>query len=413
MVSSDALPAALLHGVRVVSFGSFVAGNICALMLAELGADVVKIESKDRPEALRAFDTPDQQEVFEPSGVRTTALFAGLTRSTRSVCIDMSDGAGRETFRALVERADVLLENLGPGTMDGWECSYGELQGRNPRLVMVSISGYGRTGPLAGYRAYASNINNYLGLTAAWAPDGVHFDFVAGIHAASAVVAALAQVDQGTPGVFIDMAQSETGAALMAPLYLDFLANGREWSAAANEVPGALFSGVIKCRGADGWLAIELEDAGDWEVICRLLDRDDLSLGEGAVAAELRQALRGAIEDWAASLTPFQAAHKLQRAGLAAGPVQNSEDLWRDIQFRTRRSFVEVCHPDIGRVEYPDSPGRLSRTPAAVKFRGPRLGEHTGTVLGEWLGWGEAEVTQLQQGGAIWQAPLPPRPAPA
>ena len=94
---------------------------------------------------------------------------------------------------------------------------------------MISISGYGRSGPLSTFRAYASNINNYLGLTSAWALDGTHFDFVAGIHGASAVVAALAEVDRGAPGVFIDMAQTETGAAIMAPLYLDFLANRREW----------------------------------------------------------------------------------------------------------------------------------------------------------------------------------------
>jgi crotonobetainyl-CoA:carnitine CoA-transferase CaiB-like acyl-CoA transferase len=216
-------------------------------------------------------------------------------------------------------------------------------------------------------------------------------------------VAALAAVDQGAPGVFIDMAQTETGAALMAPLYVDFLANGREFEAGPNEVPGALFSGVVKCLGADGWVALELEDAGDWEVICRFLARDDLRLTEGAVTAGQREALRDAIQSWAGTLTPFQVSHKLQRAGLAVGPVQDSEDLWRDIQLRSRGSFVEVCHPDIGRLEYPDSPSRLSRTPGSVKSRGPRLGEHTRTVLAEWLGIGEAQMAKLEQGGAVWQ----------
>ncbi len=210
-----------LADVRVLSFGSFVAGNICALMLAELGADVVKIEARERPEALRAYDTPEQAQVFEPSGIRTTALFAGMTRSLRSAGIDMTSEAGREAFRRLVEQADVVAENLGPGTMESWGCSFADLRVRNPHLVMLSISGYGRSGPLASFRAYASNISNYLGLTSAWAPDGIHFDFVGGIHGACAVVAALGAVDRGAPGVFIDMAQTEAGAAVLAPLYLE------------------------------------------------------------------------------------------------------------------------------------------------------------------------------------------------
>lgn len=402
MASSEPVPEGLLSGVRVLSLGTFVAGNICPLLLAELGADVVKVESRERPEALRSYDTPDQAEVFEPSGVRTTALFAGMTRNMRSVCIEMKSPAGGDAFRRLVEQADVVIENMGPGKMESWGCSFEELRSHNPRLVLVSISGYGRTGPMAGYRAYASNINNYVGLTEAWALDGTHFDFVAGVHGASAVVAGLAQVDRGAPGVYIDLAQTESGAALMAPLYLDFLANGREWCAEPNEVPGALFSGVIPCEGTDAWVAIELEDAADWESLFGLLGREDLKLGD-AGASPSRHALRQALEVWAGALTPLQAALQLQRAGLAAGPVQNSEDLWRDAQLRSRASFVDIVHPDIGQVEYPGSPSRLSMTPGHVTHRGPRLGEHTRVVFSQWSEMSEADVGELEKIGAVWQ----------
>ena len=403
MDSSDSMPSSPLQGVRVLSFGTFVAGNICALMLAELGADVLKVESRENPEALRSYASPDQDELFEPSGVRTTALFAGLTRSIRSVCVDMKMERGRELGRALAGRADVVIENLGPGTLESWGCAYDDLRERNSRLVMVSISGYGRSGPLAGFRAYASNINNYLGLTDAWAFDGIHFDFVAGIQGASAVVAGLAEVDKGIPGVFFDLAQYEAGAAIMAPLYLDFLANGREWSAGPNEVPGALLSGVFMCRGDDRWVALELEDASDWDALCRYLGRSDLLLHGAAVSAFGRQEARRAIEAWASGLTPLQAAKKLQSVGLAAGPVQDSEDLWRDPQHRSRACLVEVSHPDIGTIEYPVSPNRLSGMPGGVKSRGPRLGEHTGTVIIEWLGYDEGTVADLQRSAAIWQ----------
>jgi crotonobetainyl-CoA:carnitine CoA-transferase CaiB-like acyl-CoA transferase len=403
MDSSEAHPSTRpLASIRVLSFGSFVAGNICALMLADLGADVVKIEARDRPEALRSYDTPDQAPRFEPSGVRTTALFAGMTRGLRSACVDMASDRGRDTFRRLAGQADVVVENLGPGTMESWGCSFAELIVDNPRLVVLSISGYGRTGPMANFRAYASNINNYLGLTSAWAPDGIHFDFVAGIHGACAVVAALAEAERGGVGVLVDMAQTETGAAILAPLYLDYLANGREWRAEPNEVPGSLLSGVFRCRGADAWVAVELEDERDWAAVCSFLERSDLDLGAAGPTPELLLSLRQAIRDWAGTVSPFQATVRLQKVGVAVGPVQNSEDLWRDAQLRSREAFADICHPDLGRVEYPDSPNPERATSGGVRSRGPRLGEHTTAVLSEWLGCSSSELDRLRASGAVW-----------
>jgi crotonobetainyl-CoA:carnitine CoA-transferase CaiB-like acyl-CoA transferase len=408
MGSSSAEPRHLLRGVRVLSFGSFVAGNICNVMLAELGADVVKVESRLHPEALRAYDAPDRPQVVEPSGVRTTALFAGMTRGLRSACIDMTREDGRRVFRRLAAGAHVVVENLGPGTMASWGCSFDELRSLNPHLVMLSISGYGGTGPRAGFRAYASNINNFLGLTSAWALDGIHFDFVAGTHGACAVVAALVETDRGAAGVFIDMAQTETGAAIMPALYLDYLANGREWDAGPNEVPGSLFSAVTRCLGADAWVAIELEDADDWARLCACLERPDLLLGADGVTPERRASLRQAMEGWTATVTPSQAAHALQRLGLAAGAVENGEDQWRDAQLRSRRAFVEVAHPDLGTLEYPDAPLYGGRADDGVRAGGPRLGEHTADVLREWLGCDPSEVRALLASGAAW---VPEEPA--
>jgi benzylsuccinate CoA-transferase BbsF subunit len=402
MASSSPSLRHLLRGVRVLSFGSFVAGNICSLMLAELGADVVKIESREHPEALRAYDAPHLPPVFEPSGVRTTALFAGMTRGLRSASIDMTSEGGRRALRRLAERAHVVVENLGPGTMRSWGCSFDELRLHNQGLVMLSISGYGGSGTLAGHRAYASNINNFLGLTSVWALDGIHFDFVAGTHGACAVVAALTEIDRGAPGVFIDMAQTETGAALMPDLYLDYLANGREWSAGPNEVPGSLFSAVIRCRGADAWVAVDLQDTDDWQRMCACLERADLLLGDAGVTAQKRASMRETMESWAATRTPFQAAQTWQRLGLAAGPVQDGEDLWRDAQLRSRGAYVDVTHPDLGVLEYPDSPLCPGREHEGPRDGGPRLGEHTVDVFREWLGCSETDIDGLLASAAIW-----------
>jgi crotonobetainyl-CoA:carnitine CoA-transferase CaiB-like acyl-CoA transferase len=194
----------------------------------------------------------------------------------------------------------------------------------------------------------------------------------------------------------------------MAPLYLDFLANGRAWGCGPNEVPGAMYSGVVRCLGADAWLAIELEEAGDWNTLCAYLDREDLRLADGWPTSAARSLLQSAVEEWAGQMTPLQAAIKLQHVGLAAGPVQDGEDLWRDVQLRARGAFVEVVHPDIGLVEYPGAPHRLGGSSRPSASRGPRLGEYTEAVLGEWLGLGEAEIEALRESGAVWQPSATP-----
>jgi crotonobetainyl-CoA:carnitine CoA-transferase CaiB-like acyl-CoA transferase len=401
--SSEAVSGRPLRGVRVISFGAFVAGNVCDLLLAELGADVVKIEAHERPEALRAYFSVDHPNLYEPSGTQTTVMFAGLARSARGICVNMKEPSGVDVLRRLAAASDVLIENLGPGQMEAWGCSHEALRAVNPKLVNVSISGYGRTGPISSYRAYASNISNYLGLSDLWATDGTHFDHIAAVHAASAVIAGLATTRQRREGVYIDIAQTEAGAAVMAPIYLDFLANGRDWEAGANEVPGALLSAVVACRGFDAWAAVELDDYADWNILCDTLERPDLRLDRETPSSEAGSELRTALEQWASQLTPFQCAVKLQRVGLAAAPVQTSEDLWRDPQLRSRHAYAEITHPDIGRIEYPQSPAGVATKTSNVT-RAARLGEHTRAVLVEWLGLDAAEFDELISANAIWDA---------
>ena len=241
-MSSDPGP---LAGLRVISFGTFVVGNVCATMLSDLGAEVAKIESPRRPEALRSYFSLDHPNIHEPSGIRTTNMFASLTSGQRSVSLNMDVESGRDLFRRLVTEADVVVENFSPGQMDRWGAGFATLSQRRPGLVMASLTGYGQTGRRASYRAYASNIANYLGLASSWAFDGTHFDFVGAHHAVSAILAAVESVRRGGPAVHIDLAQAETGAAVMAPLYLASINGGPAWSQAPNVVPGSALSGVF------------------------------------------------------------------------------------------------------------------------------------------------------------------------
>ena len=322
--------------LRVVTFGTFIAGNTTGLILAELGADVVKIEAFARPEVLRnpAYHYTTTA-VHEPSGIPNTPMYAGLSRSTRNISLEMNTEEGRTLFRRLVAVADVVIENFGADGMRHWGCSFEELSAINPRLVMVSLSGYGRTGPRSSYLAYATNISNFSGLTATWQfQHGTHSDYIAAVHAAVGVLGALAQVDRTGTGVFIDVAQTESLGAVMAPIYLDALNNGRDTPPTGNVVPGSLFTGAFRCQGFDRWLAIELEDASDWSTLCNILDRPDLAI-EGHADAEARRAdLADAITAWTAERSPHTAVLLLQHAGLAAGAVYDSEDIVRDPQLR-------------------------------------------------------------------------------
>jgi crotonobetainyl-CoA:carnitine CoA-transferase CaiB-like acyl-CoA transferase len=155
---------------------------------------------------------------------------------------------------------------------------------------------------------------------------------------------------------------------------------------------------VVACAGADRWLAVEAVDGADWERLCAVLE---LRASADPTAADV-EAGRAALGEWAATRTPYQAAHLLQRAGLAAAPVQDASDLARDPQLRARGFIVEIDHPDLGRIEYPGAVERTVQPGGGVKGPVPRLGEHTRQVLAQWAGIGEPEVAVLAERGAIW-----------
>ncbi|MEV7005118.1 CoA transferase [Streptosporangium sp. NPDC051022] len=403
-----ALPRATpgLAGLKVISFGTAIAGNVSAMMLAELGADVVKVESPRLPDPLRNGPlTAHIPRVFEPGGAETNARFAGYTRSCRSVALDMTDPADRERFLDLVAEADVLLDNFAFGVMEKWGIERDGLRRRHPSLVVVTVSGYGRTGEWAPYRAYGSNINAYMGLTRAWFAHGTQCDWTAVSHVLPAVVAALLDRDRTGRGCLVDLAQTEAAGAVLAPLYLAAL-NGAEEPGAdvagVSLVPGSHLATTVPAAGTDEWLAVDLEDADDWNTAAELLDRPDLRLGhrlghhlgrrlghrlgrDGPSAAE-RAALRDALADWAGRRGAPDAADALRLAGLAAAPVARVRELFEDAQLWARGGVTRTVHPDLGETLFPAPFHRMDRAGASVRWSSPRLGEHTDEVMREWLG---------------------------
>jgi benzylsuccinate CoA-transferase BbsF subunit len=266
----------------------------------------------------------------------------------------------------------------------------------NPRIVMLSLTGFGHSGPRSHYLAYGATVCSFVGLTDAWQyPSGVHFDYLSQAHGVFGVLAALAARDRTGRGTHVDLAEVETAAAVMGPMMLDYVVNGRRSVVPGNRVPGALLSEVVRCRGDDEWLAVEVEDASDWRVLAGVVGRDDLASSPAA-----SDALAGALASWAAERTAQQAMRVLQRAGLAAGAVQDGEDVVRDPQHRERHFLLEMDHPDLGVAEYAAPPHRLAKTPPTVRRPTPRLGAHTVEVLGEWLG-----MTAEDAAPYVWPRP--------
>jgi crotonobetainyl-CoA:carnitine CoA-transferase CaiB-like acyl-CoA transferase len=389
-----------LTGLRVLSFGTFVAGNSFAGMLAELGADVVKVESLQRPDPVRMRFSAEYEQVLEPSGIETTVLFGGLARSVRDLSLNMkAAGAGKILLR-LAGAADVLFENFGAGVLAGWGADWPALRAVNRQLIMVSVSGYGRTGPRGRHLAYGGNVCSFSGLTHLWGcSHGSMYDYIAGTHAAAATLAALAARDRTGEGTYIDLGQTDVAASMLASLMLDQLNGGPDPLPPGNEVPGSWLSGVYRCAGSDRWVAIEAEDARGWAALGQLAGHPSAAPDPPDESA--RTEMSEAVAKWTAELTPWQAARMAQRAGIAAAPVQGSEDIWRDPQLRWRRSIVPVAHPDLGTFEYPAPVHRMTRTPAAVRRHAPRLGQDSRAVMSEWLGMGDAEFAALVAAGVL------------
>lgn len=403
---ASAARAAPLAGTRVLSLGAFVAGNVCAQILASLGAEVVKVESPDRPEALRGEAYNDALTLaVEPSGATNTPMNAQLTWGLKNIGMDMSHAGARRAFRALAAEADIVIENFAGSVMADWGVAFDDLAGLNPRLIMISMSGYGRTGPRASYRAYASNIASFTGLTEVWWTSATFTDYIAAAHTSLAALAALSlRGDATAPGcpVFIDAAQPEAFAAMAARIYLGPLVNGKDAVAAPRAGVDMPLTHVTQCEGDDRWALLEIEDLEQWNAVCGLVGRADLAAR--AASALDHQALIDSVDKWAAKRTPRTVAHVLGRIGVPAASVATSEEVYDDAQLRSRGSLVEVHHRDLGRLVIPAVPLRAQPGGGSLPVPPARLGEHSREILERWGGFSGTEVEELIEAGAVFQS---------
>jgi len=375
-----------LDGTRVLDFTWVVAGPVTTRILADLGADVIKVERRG------SLDFGD----------RRGGLSGTLMRGKRSIMLDLNDPRGLDLARRLAAVSDVVIDNFSARVMTNLGLDYETLAALRPDIVCVRMTGFGLTGPDRDHVSYGPTLQALTGYTLLMAesdgpPAGFGYsysDLAGGNLGALAVLAALWHRRRTGRGQLVDLAQLEAVASLVGPTLLASALDGAPSAPAGNasqEASGAPH-GVYPCAGEDRWIAITVFTDEEWRAFARVTGiADDARTGNAAALDRL-------VAAWTRQQVAEEAATLLQRAGVAAGVVANAEDLCaRDPQLAARGHFVDVPTPEGRSVRIDGPPFVLSETPARVSGPGPLLGEHTDEVLATLLGMRADEIGALRE----------------
>ncbi|WP_405933120.1 CoA transferase [Streptomyces sp. NBC_00827] len=407
-VSGDSQCPAL-DGIRVLDLTWVLAGPYCTKILADHGAEVIKVESAGRPDPTRfaPFMHLSRGPHTDPN---TNGYFNEVNRNKRSIALDTRTEDGIAVLRDLVAHCDVVVENFSSTVMTKLGVGYEELRAINPGVVYVSMSGMGHTGPRNGWVSYADTVSASGGLTGltGWGPDDVvgviygHGDIVAGLQGALATVAALEHRHTSGRGQHIDLSQLEAIAAHMGTSLL----HGECARPAGNTHPSWSPQGVYRCLGADRWLALSVRDDTEWAALCEVIGRPELATDERTRTAGARRESSALVDEalgeWARTMPADAAAELLQECGVPAGAVQDGRELVEhDPQLRARGFYVRGEHPVAGAYLHEGLPIRLTRTPGGIRRAAPVLGADTDAVLGEVAGLGPEEIQRLRDSGVL------------
>jgi crotonobetainyl-CoA:carnitine CoA-transferase CaiB-like acyl-CoA transferase len=378
----------VLAGLRVVDLGVGVAGPEVGYCLAELGAEVVKIESRANLDFLRRV-------TVEPDQPDRSWTFNDASRGQKSVCLDLRTERGRALALDLCAAADVVVENNRGGVAARWGLDAASVRARNPAVVYYASQAFGQGGPLGEASAFGPLNSAFAGVTWLWNhPDAPypggsslnHPDHTAAKLAAAVILAALEHRRRTGEGQTIEMSQAESAAYLMGEVYLQAACTGRPAEQVGNAAPYAAPHGVYPCAGTERWIAIAVVSDQDWQRLraeAGWSDDPKLARVEGRLAA--RESLDARVAEWTRTHTAESLTERLQSAGVSAMLVQNGDDHRADPHLAARGALITLQHPDLGPERHINNPLRFSLTEVTPASRAPLLGEHTDAVLTRWL----------------------------
>jgi len=400
LASDSSLP---LAGIRVISFPTGIVGPALAGLLAEQGAQVIAIE------AGRALRSPQRGQSWQ------AASDLESNRERKRVAINMKHPEGLMVAKKLIALSDVVAENFSARVMASWGLDYPRMKEIREDIILASLQAFGQTGPRRDYVSFGPILMAFSGMTYLWRDPGIERpgtasqtafpDYIAPSFGALAILAALHYRSRTGKGQYIDLSQAEAVASLLTPAYLEWLITGREPQPQGNFSPHAAPHGCYPCKGDDRWCVIAVETQEEWLRFCELAGHrewvEDIRFADVRARVAHREELDALIETWTRQHTPHQVMLRLQRNGVAAGVVQNAEDLYRDPHLRERGLSREVYHGPVGWVTRAGPSVRLASTGTSRDKVAHAAGADNEEILGGVLGLSMAKIKELIEEGAL------------
>ena len=403
-----------LAGIRILDLSRVLAGPWCSQLLADLGAEVIKIERPGSGDETRAWGPPYLKDA-EGRDTTEAAYYLAINRNKESVTVDLAHPEGQKIVRDLALKSDVLLENYKVGGLKKYGLDYASLSQLNPHLVYCSITGFGQNGPWAerpGYDFIIQGIGGLMSVTGeadgrlGGGPQKVGValvDILTGLYAANAIQAALIEREKSGLGQHIDVSLLDTQVASLANLSLNYLCSGVSPRRMGNAHPNIAPYQVL--ASSDGHFIVAVGNDGQFRRFCEVFGLPDMANDErfatNAARVRNRAELDAAIEARAKTRTKRDWLEKLEAADVPCGPINTLEEVFAEPQIAAREMVVTMPHPIAGEVKLIGNPIKLSRTPVDYRSAPPLLGAQTEAVLGELGDLTEDEIRRLQQAGVI------------
>ncbi len=409
MAAPQAEASGPLAGIRVLDFCAIYAGPFACSTLGLLGADVIRVESAARIEALRYSRA--NRPADAPSN--NAPGFHVLNHNKRGITLNLRDARAIELIKRLVAHSDVVVENFRPGVMQKLGLGYDVLREVNQRIIMTSMSAMGDSGPEREYGALATTFSALAGLShltgyADGAPTEYRgsSDFRSGFAGIFATLAALYYRQRTGQGQRVDVSARDALASLIGDTLMDYSMNERVRSRDGNRHPSMAPHGVYRCLGDDHWLSIAVGSQDEWVRFCDAMEQPNLSGDSRFVdlAARLahRDELDAIVTAWTSIRADYELMRLLQAAGVAAMPSIRSDQVVDDPHLRAREFLERLDHPQVGPITLMSAPWKMSESPGLRPRPGPMLGEHNTDVFGDLLGLTVEEIAALQEDRVIY-----------